>query len=132
MARSCTRGANILARLWWFLGSITEVKEWLMNNILGIPEKVPTGIDSQVPLAHCIERRHLLDIVRVEMLQLEAALEEDSVGEPPSGDVEVVLVEGHERDHEPLMRARHELVTGHLPLHGGGEWRELTRLDEMK
>jgi hypothetical protein len=36
MARSCTRGANILASLWWFLGSITEVTEGLMNNILGI------------------------------------------------------------------------------------------------
>jgi hypothetical protein len=36
MARSCTSGANILASLWWFLGSITEVTEWLMNNILGI------------------------------------------------------------------------------------------------
>jgi hypothetical protein len=36
MARSCTRGANILASLGWFLGSITEVTEWLMNNILGI------------------------------------------------------------------------------------------------
>jgi hypothetical protein len=36
MERSCTRGANILASLWWFLGSITKVTEWLMNNILGI------------------------------------------------------------------------------------------------
>jgi hypothetical protein len=36
MARSCTRGANILASLGWFLGSITEMTEWLMNNILGI------------------------------------------------------------------------------------------------
>jgi hypothetical protein len=36
MARSCTRGANILASLWWFLGLITEVTERLMNNIFGI------------------------------------------------------------------------------------------------
>jgi hypothetical protein len=36
MARSCTRGANILASLWCFLGSITEVTEWLMNDLLGI------------------------------------------------------------------------------------------------
>jgi hypothetical protein len=35
MARSYTRRANILATLWWFLGSITEVTERLMNNILG-------------------------------------------------------------------------------------------------
>jgi hypothetical protein len=36
MARSCTRGANILASLWWFLGSIMEVTEGFMNNIFGI------------------------------------------------------------------------------------------------
>jgi hypothetical protein len=36
MERSCTRRANILATLWWFLGSITEVTERHMNNILGI------------------------------------------------------------------------------------------------
>jgi hypothetical protein len=44
MARSCTRGANILASLWWFLGSITEVTEWLMNNILGIANMVTLSI----------------------------------------------------------------------------------------
>jgi hypothetical protein len=38
MARSCTRGANILASLWCFLGSITEMIEWLMNNILGVAD----------------------------------------------------------------------------------------------
>jgi hypothetical protein len=36
MARSCTRGANILATLLWLLGSITEVTEQLMHNVLGI------------------------------------------------------------------------------------------------
>jgi hypothetical protein len=37
MARSYTRRANILVTPWWLLGSITEVTEWLMYNILGIP-----------------------------------------------------------------------------------------------
>jgi hypothetical protein len=41
-------------------------------------------------------------------------------------------VEGHGRDHEPLGRARHGLVAGNLPLHDGGEWRKLDRLDETK
>jgi hypothetical protein len=36
MARSCTRGANILATFWGPLGSITEVTKRLMHNILGI------------------------------------------------------------------------------------------------
>jgi hypothetical protein len=56
------------------------------------------------------------------MLQLEPILEEDSPDESPGRDGEIALVEGHERDHEPLGRARHGLVAGHLPLHGGGEW----------
>jgi hypothetical protein len=41
-------------------------------------------------------------------------------------------VEGHERDDEPLGWVRHRLLPGHLPLHGGGEWRELPGLDEAE
>jgi hypothetical protein len=63
---------------------------------------VPMGTNSQVPHAHRLKRRLLLDVVRVELLQLEAVLEEDSTNEPPGGDGEAALVEGHERDHEPL------------------------------
>jgi hypothetical protein len=37
-----------------------------------------------------------LDVVRVEVLQLEVVLEEDSTDEPPGRDEEAVLVEGHE------------------------------------
>jgi hypothetical protein len=36
------------------------------------------GTNSQVPLAQCLERDHLLDAVQVEMLQLESVLEENS------------------------------------------------------
>jgi hypothetical protein len=73
-----------------------------------------------------------LDVVRVEVLQLVAVLEEDSMDESPGGDGEAALVEGHERDHESFGRAWHRLVPGHLSLHGCGEWRELARLDETK
>jgi hypothetical protein len=38
----------------------------------------------------------MLDAVRVEVLQLEAVLEEDSTNELPGGDGEASLVEGHE------------------------------------
>jgi hypothetical protein len=41
-------------------------------------------------------------------------------------------VEGHEQDHIPPGRARHGLVTRHPPLRGGGEWGELTGLNEAK
>jgi hypothetical protein len=41
-------------------------------------------------------------------------------------------VESHERDHEPLGRARHGLVAGHSPLHGGGKRWKLALLDETK
>jgi hypothetical protein len=37
-----------------------------------------------------------LDVVRVEVLQLEPVHEEDVVDEPPGGDREAALVEGHE------------------------------------
>jgi hypothetical protein len=57
---------------------------------------VPMGTDFQIPLTHRLERRHLLDVVRVEVLQLEVVLEEDSTDEPPGRDEEAVLVEGHE------------------------------------
>jgi hypothetical protein len=33
-------------------------------------EEVPMGTDSEVPLAHRLERSHLLDAVRVEVLEL--------------------------------------------------------------
>jgi hypothetical protein len=38
MVRSCTRGANILASLWCFLGSITEVTKRLMDNIFWVAD----------------------------------------------------------------------------------------------
>jgi hypothetical protein len=40
--------------------------------------------------------RQQLDAVRVEVLQLEAILEEDPPDEPLGGDGEAALVEGHE------------------------------------
>jgi hypothetical protein len=79
------------------LGTILQAREH--KEIL---EEVPMGTNSQVPHAHRLKRRLLLDVVRVELLQLEAVLEEDSTNEPPGGDGEAALVEGHERDHEPL------------------------------
>jgi hypothetical protein len=57
--------------------------------------------NSQVPLAHRLSSRHLLDAVRVELLYLEAILEKDSTNEPPSGDGEVALVEGCGMDSSP-------------------------------
>jgi hypothetical protein len=63
---------------------------------------------------------------------MESVLEENSADELRTGDGEATLVEGHERDHEPLGRAQYVLVTGHLPLHGGGERRKMARIDETK
>jgi hypothetical protein len=48
------------------------------------------------PLTHRLERRHLLDAVRIEVLQLKPVLVEDHPDEPPGGDGEAALVEGHE------------------------------------
>jgi hypothetical protein len=63
------------------------------------------GTDSQVPLTQRLEHLHLLDVVRVEMLQLEPVLVEDHSDEPPGRDGEAALVEGHERDDIPLGRS---------------------------
>jgi hypothetical protein len=76
--------------------------------------------------------RQQLDAVRVEVLQLEAILEEDPPDEPLGGDGEAALVEGHERDHVPRGRTQHRLLPRHLPLHSGGEWRELSGLDKVE
>jgi hypothetical protein len=54
------------------------------------------GTDSQVPHAKHLKCRHLLDVVRVEVLQLELVLVEDRSDELPGGDREAALVESHE------------------------------------
>jgi hypothetical protein len=51
-----------------------------------VPEKVPVGTDSEVPLTHCLESSHLLDVVRVEMLELQSVLEQHPADEPPDED----------------------------------------------
>jgi hypothetical protein len=63
---------------------------------------VPIGTNFEVPLAHHLERRHLLDAVRVEVLELMPILEQHPADEPPDRDGEAALVLGHERHHEPL------------------------------
>jgi hypothetical protein len=88
------------------------------------------GTDSQVPLAQRLKCCHLLDAVRVEVLQLEPVLVEDRSDEPPHGDGEATLVEGHERDNIPSRRAWHRLLSGKLPLYGIGEQRKLPGFDE--
>jgi hypothetical protein len=54
------------------------------------------GTDSKVPLAHCLERNHLLDDVWVEVLELHPILEQHPADEPTGGDGKAALVEGHE------------------------------------
>jgi hypothetical protein len=73
-------------------------------------EEVPMGTDAEVPLAHCFERSHLLDVVRVEVLELQPIRERHPTDESVGGDGEDALVEGHERHHIPLggvARTRH-------------------------
>jgi hypothetical protein len=59
-------------------------------------EEVLVGTDSEVPLIHRLERSHLLDVVRVEMLELQPILEQHPTDKPTGRDGEVALVEGHE------------------------------------
>jgi hypothetical protein len=89
------------------------------------------GTDSEVPLAHRLERLHLLDVVLVEELELEPILEQHPADEPSSGDGEAALV-GATNDTTNPLGARHGLVAGNLPLDGGGERRKLARLNETE
>jgi hypothetical protein len=54
------------------------------------------GTDIEVPLAHRLERSHLLDVVRVEVLELQPILKQHPADESTGGDGEAALVEGHE------------------------------------
>jgi hypothetical protein len=66
----------------------------------GEPEEVleqgPVGDDAKVSLAHCFERIHLLDAVRIEVLELQPVREQHPANEPVRRDREAALVEGHE------------------------------------
>jgi hypothetical protein len=65
------------------------------------------------------------------MPQLEPVLVKGRSDEPPGGDRETALLEGHERDDIPPRRARHGLLSGHLPLYGISEQRKLPNFDEV-
>lgn len=55
----------------------------------------------QIPLAQGLECRHLLDVVRVEVLQLQAVLLEHDSDESSRRDRGAPFVEQHEPDHDP-------------------------------
>jgi hypothetical protein len=57
---------------------------------------MPVRTDAEEPLAHCLEGNHLLDAVRVEVLELQHVREHHSSDEPADEDGEAALVEGHE------------------------------------
>jgi hypothetical protein len=88
--------------------------------------------DAKVPLAHRFECAHLLDVVRVEVLELQPVHEQHPANEPDGRDKEVALVEGHERHHIPRGRVRHGLVDGDASLDSVGEGRKLAHLDQTE
>jgi hypothetical protein len=57
---------------------------------------MPVCTDAEEPLTHCLKGSHLLDAVRVEVLELQPVREQHSSDESASGDGEAALVEGHE------------------------------------
>jgi hypothetical protein len=88
------------------------------------------GTGAEIPLAHRLERNHLLDAIWIEVLELQPILEQHPADEPTGGDGEVALVEGHERHHIPL--GGHGLIAGNPPLDGVYKWRKLARLDKTE
>jgi hypothetical protein len=93
---------------------------------------MPVRTDAEEPLTHCLTGSHLLDVVRVEVLELQPVHEQHSSDESAGGDGEAALVEGHERHHVLPGRAWHGLVGRDDPLNILGEGRRLARLNEMK
>jgi hypothetical protein len=57
---------------------------------------VPVGTDAEVPLTHRFKHDHLLDAIRVEVLELQSIREQHPTDEPADGDGEATLMEGHE------------------------------------
>jgi hypothetical protein len=93
---------------------------------------MPVRTEAKEPLAHGLKGSHLLDAVRVEVLELQPIREQHSSDEPAGEDGEATLVEGHERHHVPPGRVWHGLVGRGDPLNSLGEGRQLARLNEMK
>jgi hypothetical protein len=58
--------------------------------------------DAEEPLAHCLKGSHLLDAVRVEVLELQPVCEQHSLDEPAGGDGEATLVEATNDTTYPL------------------------------
>jgi hypothetical protein len=87
------------------------------------------GANAEVPLIYCFERIHLLDVVRIEVLELQPIREQHPANESAGGDGEAALVEGHERHHVSRRRVRHGRVSGNDLLDGISEGRKLARFD---
>jgi hypothetical protein len=86
--------------------------------------------DAEEPLTHRFKSGHLLDVVRVEVLELQPVREQHPTDEPDGGHGEAALVEDHERYHIPTGRAWHRLVGGYDPSKAsvrGGSWPASTR-----
>jgi hypothetical protein len=93
-------------------------------------EEVPAGADAEVPLAHRFERSHLLDAIRVEVLELQPIREQHPTNEPAGGHGEAALVEGHEQYHIPLGGRGTDSSPGTLHSMAsvsGGSWPASTR-----
>jgi hypothetical protein len=86
------------------------------------------GANAEVPLAHRFKGCHILDVVRVQVLELQPVREQHPTDKSTGGDGEATLVEGHERHNIPRGRARHGLVGGNDLLNDIGEGRKLARL----
>jgi hypothetical protein len=57
---------------------------------------MPVHADAEEPLAHCLKGSHLLDVVRVEVLELQPVRKQHSSDESAGEDGKAALVEGHE------------------------------------
>ena len=78
--------------------------------------ELKVGLDPQVPLTHHNEGRNVLDPIRVQVLQLDLIVVQQTPKERLGTNHESALMEGHEGDDVAVRRRRCILTTRHKPL----------------
>ena len=95
-----------------------------------VPPQLKVRLDPQVPLTHRNEGHDVLDLIRVEVLQLDLVVVQQPPKEWMRGDCEPALMEGCKGDDVTVGWHCHILVPGNLELHRVGPPTKKTTLDE--
>jgi hypothetical protein len=95
-----------------------------------VPPQLEVGFNPQIPFAQRDEGHDVLDPIRVQVLQLDPVVVQQSPEEWMGRNHESALVEGREGHDVAIEQRQHFLATGHEPLRRLGSHTEKTTLDE--